>query len=689
MPRGFPLEQIRNMAIIAHIDAGKTTITERILYYTGRTYKIGGVDEGTAVMDWMEQEKERAITITAAATTCYWREHRINIIDTPGHVDFTVEVERCLRVLDGGVVVFDAVAGVEAQSETVWRQADRYDVPRICFINKMDRTGADLYRTLSMIKERLNANPLLLQLPIGSEASFQGIIDLVENKAWHFDGNPDSELQEIAIPESEQAACIEFRETLIEKLAEIDDQIMVAYLSGNSITAAELKLALRRVTLANKGVPILCGSALKNKGIRLLLDAVVSYLPSPLDMPPVKAIDIRKGTKVTRSASDDAPFSALAFKVVSDPFVGRLVYFRVYSGGVKAKTQVLNATRGKRERIGRLLLMHAGHREELTGADTGAIVATLGLKNTFTGDTLCHPSQPVLLESIRFPEPVLSVAIEPKTRADQDKIEQALQRLTEEDPTFKVNYNQETGQTLISGMGELHLEVIVSRLLSEFTVGAKVGKPRVAYKETITVPVRAEGKFIRQTGGHGQYGHVNLELEPVERGSGFQFVNRIKGATIPRQYISAVEVGIKEAMQTGLSASCPLVDIKAILYDGSYHDVDSSEIAFKMAGSMALKNGVVKAKPVYLEPVMKLNIVTPGEFLGDVISDLGSKRGHINSIETQGEMLAIYSLIPLSETFGYATTLRSLTQGRATHSMEFYRYQELPVDLAEQIKTKG
>ena len=471
MPRSFPLDRIRNMAIIAHIDAGKTTITERILYYTGRTYKIGGVDEGTAVMDWMEQEKERGVTIMAAATTCYWQNHRINIIDTPGHVDFTAEVERCLRVLDGGVVVFDAVAGVEAQSETVWRQADRYNVPRICFINKMDRIGANLNRTLSMIKERLHANPLLIQLPLGSEASYEGIIDLVENKAWHFDGNPDSEPLEVTIPESEQAACIEFREALIEKLAELDDQIMAAYLSGNSITAAELRLALRRVTLANKGVPILCGSALRNKGIRPLLDAVVSYLPSPLDMPPVKAIDTRKGAEVTRSASDDAPFSALAFKVVSDPFVGRLVYFRVYSGGVRAKAQVLNATRGKRERIGRLLLMHANHREEVDEADTGAVVATLGLKNTFTGDTLCHPSQPVLLESIRFPEPVLSVAIEPRTRADQDKIEQALQRLTEEDPTFKVNYNEETGQTVISGMGELHLEVIVSRLLSEFMVG--------------------------------------------------------------------------------------------------------------------------------------------------------------------------------------------------------------------------
>jgi len=689
MPRSFPIDKIRNMAIIAHIDAGKTTITERILYYTGRTYKIGAVDEGTAVMDWMEQEKARAITITAAATTCYWQDHRINIIDTPGHVDFTAEVERCLRVLDGGVVVFDAVAGVEAQSETVWRQADRYNVPRICFINKMDRIGANFNRTLSMIKERLSANPLLIQLPLGSEASYEGVIDLVESKAWHFDEDPTLEPQEIAIPESEQAACIEAREALIENLAELDDQIMEYYIDGKSITTAELKLALRRVTLANTGVPVLCGSAQRNKSIQPLLDAIVSYLPSPLDMPPVKAIDTRKGAEVTRSASDDTPFSALAFKVVSDPFVGRLVYFRVYSGRVKVKSQVLNATRGRRERIGRLLLMHASHREEVTEADTGAIVATLGLKNTFTGDTLCHPAHPVLLESIRFPEPVISVAIEPKTRADHDKIGEALQRLTEEDPTFKVDYNQETGQTVISGMGELHLEVIVSRLLSEFMVGAKVGKLWVAYKETITVPVQVEGKFVRQTGGHGQYGHVCLELEPGERGSGFQFVDRIRGGTIPRQYIPAVEAGIKEAMQTGLLTGCPLVDIKASLIDGSYHEVDSSELAFKMAGSMALKNGVVKAKPVLLEPIMKLNVVTPGEFLGDVINDLSSRRGHINSIETEGEMLTVNCLIPLAETFGYATVLRSVTQGRATHSMEFYHYQELPAELSDKIKAKG
>ncbi|MFC1860304.1 elongation factor G [Chloroflexota bacterium] len=689
MPRSFPLDKIRNMAIIAHIDAGKTTITERLLYYTGRTYKIGAVDEGTAVMDWMEQEKERAITITSAATTCSWQNHRINIIDTPGHVDFTAEVERCLRVLDGGVVVFDAVAGVEAQSETVWRQADRYHVPRICFINKMDRVGADLERTVSMIRERLGANPLLIQLPLGNEASLEGVIDLVENKAWHFDDDPKLKPREVAIPESEKMVLVKAREALIEGLAELDDQIMESYLEGKSISTAELKQALRRVTLADTGVPILCGSAQKNKGIQPLLNAIVSYLPSPLDMPPVRTIDTRKGVEVTRSANDDEPFAALAFKVVSDPFMGRLVYFRVYSGGVKAKTEVLNATRGKRERIGRLLLMHASRREELTEADTGAIVATLGLKDTFTGDTLCHPSRPVLLESIRFPEPVISVSIEPKTRADQDKMGQALLRLTEEDPTFKVDYNEETGQTVISGMGELHLEVIVSRLLSEFMVGAKVGRPWVAYKETITIPVQAEGKFVRQTGGHGQYGHVCLELEPGERGSGFQFIDHIRGGAIPRQYISPTGAGVREAMQTGLLAGCPLVDIKATLYDGSYHDVDSSDIAFKMAGSMALKNGVAKAKPVLLEPVMKLSVVTPGEFLGDVIGDLNSRRGHINSIETEGEMLSIFALVPLAETFGYTTALRSLTQGRATHSLEFYRYQELSVELAEQIKSRG
>jgi len=688
VPRSFPLDHIRNIAIIAHIDAGKTTITERILYYTGRTYKIGEVDEGTAVMDWMEEEKRRGITITAAATTCYWQEHRINIIDTPGHVDFTAEVERSLRVLDGGVVVFDAVAGVEAQSETVWRQADRYGVARICFINKMDRIGANFDRTLSMIKEQLRANPLPLQLPLGSEESFDGIIDLVENKAWHFDTNPDLPPVEVAIPRSERERCNQFRQMLIERLAEVDEHILAAYLGGSSITPDELRRAITKVTVAAKGVPILCGSALKNKGIQPLLDAIVSYLPSPVNMPPVRAIDMRSGGEVSRPPRDDAPFSALVFKVVSDPFVGRLVYFRVYSGRVKVGAQVLNSTRGKRERIGRLLRMHANHREEITEADTGDIVATLGLKNTFTGDTLCHYSQPVLLEPIRFPEPVLSVAVEPRTRADQDKLGTALQRLTEEDPTFKVNYDREAGQIIISGMGELHLEYLVSRLLSEFGVGAKVGKPKVAYKETITVPVAVEGRFIRQTGGKGQYGHVWLRLEPMERGSGFQFVDEIKGNAIPKQYIPAVEIGIKEAMENGVVAGYPIVDIKATIHDGSYHEVDSSEMAFKMAGSMALRDGVMKAKPILLEPIMKLEIVAPEPFLGDIMGDLNSRRGHIEFIGTRDEIAVIRALVPLAETFGYATSLRSLTQGRANHTLEFYRYQEVPAELADQITGK-
>jgi len=689
VPRSFPLEHIRNIAIIAHIDAGKTTVTERILYYTGRTYKIGNVDEGTAVMDWMEQEKKRGITITSAATICNWQDHHINIIDTPGHVDFTAEVERCLRVLDGGVVIFDAVAGVEAQSEAVWRQADRYHVPRICFINKMDRIGANFDRSLSMIEERLQANPLPIQLPLGHETSYEGIVDLIENKAWSFGENYDSEPLEVPLPESERAIYTKFRQALIEKLAECDDQIMIAYLEGNAIAATELKLALRRATLANKVVPILCGSALRNKGIQPLLDAIVSYLPSPLDMPPIRAIDAKTGAVVTYPPRDDVPLSALAFKIVSDPFMGRLVYLRVYSGRVKAGAQIFNPTRGNRERIGRLLLMHANHREEIDETDTGAIVATLGLKNTFTGDTLCHPSHHILLEPICFPEPVLSVAIEPRTRADQDRMGEALQRLTEEDPTFKVNYNQETGQTVISGMGELHLEVIVNRLLSEFRVGAKVGKPQVTYKETITIPARAEGKFIRQTGGHGQYGHVCLELEPLERGTGFQFVDRVKSGAIPKQYIKAIEAGIKEATETGVLAGYPTIDIRAILYDGSYHEVDSSEIAFKMAGSIALRNGITKAKPTLLEPIVKLEVVTPEQFLGDIIGNINSRRGHIEAIETQSETCTIHSFIPLAETFGYTTSLRSLTQGRATHSMEFYRYQELPAELADQIKIMG
>ena len=689
MPRNFPLERIRNIAIIAHIDAGKTTVTERILYHTGRTYKIGEVDEGTTVMDWMEEERRRGITITAAATTCYWQEHRINIIDTPGHVDFTAEVERSLRVLDGGVVVFDAVAGVEAQSETVWRQADRYGVPRICFINKMDRVGANFNRIISMIEERLHAKPLPVQLPLGSETNYIGVIDLVENKAWSFEGDPTTPPIEIAIPESEQAKCAQAHQALIEKLAESDDQILAAYLEGASISPADLRQALRKVTLAAKGVPILCGSAQKNKAVRPLLDAIINYLPSPADMPPVRATDIRVGGEVVRPARDDAPFSALAFKVVSDPFVGRLVYFRVYSGTVKVGAQVFNSTRGKRERIGRLLLMHANRREEVDEVGAGAIVATLGLKNTFTGDTLCHYSQPVLLEAIRFPEPVLSVAIEPRTRADQDKLGGTLTKLTEEDPTFKVNYDQESGQTVISGMGELHLDYLVGRLLSEFGVKAQVGKPKVAYKETITLPVEAEGKFIRQSGGRGQYGHIAIRLEPMERGGGFQFVDQVKGGALPKQYILAAEKGIKEAMETGVVSGYPVVDIKATIYDGSYHEVDSSDIAFKMAGSIALRDGVTRAKPALLEPVMKIEVVAPDEFLGDIIGDLNSRRGNIESIETREGMAVIHALTPLSETFGYATSLRSLTQGRAAHSLEFCQYEELPAELADQITGKA
>jgi elongation factor G len=681
----FPLADIRNMAFIAHIDAGKTTVTEKILYYTGQTYKVGAVDEGTAVMDWMDQERQRGITIKAAATTCYWRNCRINIIDTPGHVDFTAEVERSLRVLDGGVVVFDAVSGVEAQSETVWRQADRYHVPRICFINKMDRVGANFQHAVSMIEERLRTRPLPIQLPLGNEADFQGVIDIIEKRAWSFDGEAGTEPSEVPIPESEQTKVNRFHQALIEKLAELDDQILVAYLDGRDPSVAELKAALRRVTVANKAVPIICGSALRNRGIQQLLDAICDYLPSPLDMPPVRATDMKTGSEVTCPASDDAPFTALAFKVVSDPFVGRLVYFRVYSGRVETGDQVYNSVFGKRERIGRLLLMHANHREEISEADTGAIVATLGLKNTFTGDTLCDPSQPVLLESIRFPEPVLSVAIEPKTRADQDRMGEALQKLAEEDPTFKVTYNQETGQTIISGMGELHLEVLIRRLLSEFGVGAKVGKPRVAYKETITVPTKAEGRFIRQTGGHGQYGHVMIELEPGERGSGLQFIEHIRGNAIPRHFVPPIEAGIKEAMEAGILAGYPVIDVKATIYDGSWHEVDSSELAFKIAASMAFKDGMAKAKPILLEPIMKLEVVTPEQFLGDIISDLNSRRAHIESIETYGEISTIHALVPLAETFGYATSLRSMTQGRATHSMEFHQYRQMPEELAAQV----
>ena len=691
MARTFPLDKVRNIGIIAHIDAGKTTTTERILFYTGRTYKVGEVDEGTAVMDWMQQERERGITITAAATTCHWREHRINIIDTPGHVDFTAEVERSLRVLDGGVVVLDAVAGVEAQSETVWRQADRYGVPRICFINKMDRVGADFHRTVEMIEERLRARPIPIQLPWGKENRFQGVIDLIDNKAWLFSDDVGAMPVEMPVPEEQKDEANEHRQSLIERLAENDDQLMLLYVEGGDIPTHEVRAAIRRLTMASRIVPVLCGSALRNKGIQPLLDGVIEYLPSPLDMPPVHAINPETGEEVLRQASDDAPFSALAFKVVADPFMGRLVYFRVYSGKVKVGAQVLNASKGHKERLGRLILLHANHREELDEVDTGGIAATLGLRNTFTGDTLCEPSQPMALEPIRFPGPVISMVIEPKSKSDQDRLGEVLNKLSEEDPTFGVRSDAETGQTLIAGMGELHLEVLVDRMLREFNVAVRVGKPQVAYKETITVAVEAEGRFIRQFGGRGQYGHVWLRLEPGVRRSGFRFLDRVRGGAIPKEYIRAVEAGVKEALESGVLAGYPLVDIKATLYDGSFHEVDSSELAFKMAGSIALKDGVSRAKPVLLEPIMKLELVMPAQFLGDVIGDLNSRRGHIEGIETHAETCVVYALVPLAETFGYATDLRSLSQGRASYSLEFDCYREVPANQRDQIigKVKG
>ena len=688
MTRTFPLDKLRNIGIIAHIDAGKTTVTERVLFYTGRTYKVGAVDEGTAVMDWMAQERERGITITAAATTCHWQEHRINIIDTPGHVDFTAEVERSLRVLDGGVVVLDAVAGVEAQSETVWRQADRYRVPRVCFINKMDRVGADFHHTVSMIEERLRAKAIPLQLPWGEESNFKGVIDLVDNKAWLFSDDVSAPRVEAPVPEEKREEVAGHRQLLIEKLAENDDQLMLLYVEGEEIQSSQIKAAIRRLTVNNRIVPVLCGSALRNKGVQSLLDAIVDYLPSPLDIPPVPVIDSQTGEADVRQPSDDAPFSALAFKVVADPFMGRLVYFRVYSGKVKAGMQVLNSSKGRKERLGRLILMHANRREEVEDIDTGSIAATLGLKDTFTGDTLCDPARPVLLEAIRFPEPVLSMVIEPKSKADQDKLGEAMNKLTEEDPTFKVRTEQETGQTLISGMGELHLEVLIDRMLREFNVRVRVGKPQVAYKETITIPTEIEGRFIRQFGGRGQYGHVWLRLEPGERGSGFRFVDQIRGGDIPKEYIPAVEAGVREALETGVLAGYPIVDIKVALFDGSFHEVDSSELAFKMAGSIALKDGARKANPILLEPIMKLEVVMPAQFLGDVIGDLNSRRGHVEGIETHGDTCVVRALVPLAETFGYATILRSLSQGRATYSLEFHCYRDLPASLAEQIEVK-
>lgn len=689
MPRTVPLERTRNIGIIAHIDAGKTTTTERILFYTGKTYKMGEVHDGTAVMDWMEQERERGITITAAATTCFWQDHRINIIDTPGHVDFTVEVERSLRVLDGGVVVFDAVAGVEPQSETVWRQADKYHVPRICFINKMDRTGANFWRTIEMITDRLGARPVPIQLPVGVESTFRGIIDLVDDSLIAYADDLGTRLLETEIPDEYKAEVAEHREKLLEAAAEIDDQIMAKYVEGQAVSPEEIKAALRKGTLEGKLVPVLCGSSLRNKGVQPMLDAIVDYLPSPLDVPPVKGTNPKTEAEESRKVSDAEPFSALAFKIVSDPFVGRLAYIRVYSGRLSSGSYVLNSTKGQKERVGRLLLMHANHREDVSEIFAGDIAAVVGLKNTFTGDTLCDPNRPIILEAIRFPEPVISIAIEPKTKADQDKMAGALARLAEEDPTFKMRSDPETGQTIISGMGELHLEVIVDRMMREFRVEANVGRPQVAYKETITVPVEAEGRFVRQTGGRGQYGHVWLKLEPMGPGQGFEFVNAIVGGVIPKEFIPAVEAGVREALEGGVLAGYPMVDIRATLYDGSYHEVDSSELAFKIAGSMAFKSGAEKAKPILLEPIMMIEVVVPEEFLGDVMGDISSRRGHIEGVEPRGANQAVRAFVPLAEMFGYATELRSMTQGRGSYSMEFSHYQETPRALAEDVISKA
>lgn len=688
----FPLEKTHNIGIMAHIDAGKTTTTERILYYTGVTYKIGEVHEGTAVMDWMVQEQERGITITSAATTCFWKDHRINIIDTPGHVDFTIEVERSLRVLDGAVAVFDSVAGVEPQSETVWRQANKYGVPRIAFMNKMDRVGADFFMSVNSMIDRLGANPVPIQIPIGSEEKFRGPIDLVRMKAIYFDDETlGAKYVEGDIPDEFMPQAREYREKLLEAISDVDENIMEKFLGGEEISEAEIRATLRKGTIELKLTPVLCGSAFKNKGVQLLLDAIIDYLPSPLDIPPVSGMNPEDGSEIIRKASDTEPFSAIAFKVMTDPFVGQLTFMRVYSGVLSAGSYVYNSTKDTKERVGRLLKMHANKREEIKEVAAGDIAAAVGLKSTLTGDTLCDEKNTIILEAMEFPEPVISVAIEPKTKADQEKLSQSLAKLAQEDPSFKVSFAEETGQTIISGMGELHLEIIVDRLLREFKVGANVGRPQVAYKETVRAASKAEGKFVRQSGGRGQYGHVYIELEPMESGKGFEFVNKVVGGTIPREYIPAVEKGIKEAMDTGVLAGYPVVDIKATLYDGSYHEVDSSEMAFKIAGSMAFKDAAKKAKPVLLEPVMSVEVVTPEEYMGDVIGDLNSRRGKIQTLEKRGNAQVIRAEVPLAEMFGYATDLRSKTQGRAAYTMQFSHYDEVPKGISDGIiaKVKG
>ena len=686
---GIPLERTRNIGIIAHIDAGKTTVSERILFYTKKIYKLGEVHEGAATMDWMEQEQERGITITAAATTCFWADHRINLIDTPGHVDFTVEVERSLRVLDGAVVVFDGVAGVEPQSETVWRQADRYQVPRFCFVNKLDRTGADFWRVVDMIRDRLGANAVPLQVPMGGESSFRGVIDLLNMKAITYGNDLGDQVEVGEIPAELRADAQSHREKLVEALADLDDDIAHRYLEGEEIDADTLRRALRTGTLAYRIVPVLCGSALKNKGIQPMLDAVIDYLPSPLDVPPVTGRDPRSGEEVTRPTDPDAPFAALAFKIAADPFVGKLAFFRVYSGTLKTGSYVYNSSKGGKERIGRLLQLHANHREEIESVSAGDIAAAVGLKNTYTGDTLCDEAKQIVLEAIIFPEPVIELAVEPKTKADQDKMAIALQRLAEEDPTFRVSTDEESSQTRIAGMGELHLEVIVDRMLREFKVQANVGRPQVSYREAIRKPARAEGRFVRQTGGKGQYGHAVLQIEPLERGSGFEFESKIVGGAVPREFWRAIEQGIREALQGGVTAGYPVIDLKATLVDGSYHEVDSSEMAFKIAGSMAVKEGVARADPAILEPVMKVDVTTPEDFMGDVIGALNAKRGHIDGIDEHGTSRVIHAQVPLAEMFGYATDLRSMTQGRATYSMEFSRYAEVPTNLANELIAKS
>jgi elongation factor G len=683
VPREFPLEKIRNIGIMAHIDAGKTTTTERILFYTGKIHKLGETHEGAAQMDWMEQEQERGITITSAATTCHWKGHRINVIDTPGHVDFTVEVERSLRILDGAVAVFCAKGGVEPQSETVWRQADKYHVPRMAFVNKMDIIGADFFNAVNMIKDRLKANPVPIQIPIGKEDNFRGVVDLVNMNARIYNDDLGQDIEIVDIPEDLKDLANEYREHLLENIAEHDEDLMVKYLEGEEITSEEIVRAIRVATTKVEITPVLCGSSYKNKGVQPLLDAIVDYLPSPIDIPPVKGVAVDSDEEEERISSDDEPFSALAFKIVTDPYVGKLAYFRVYSGTLKSGSYVYNPIKGKRERIGRILLMHANKREEVDEVYAGDIAAAVGLKDTSTGDTLCDVDNPIVLETMEFPEPVIEVAIEPKTKASQEKMSIALAKLAEEDPTFKTYTNEETGQIIIAGMGELHLEIIVDRLLREFKVEANVGSPQVAYKESISVPAEADTKYVRQSGGRGQYGHVKIKIEPYEEG--YEFVNSIVGGAIPREYIPAVDSGIQEAMHAGIIGGYPVLDIKVTLYDGSYHEVDSSEMAFKIAGSMAFKEAMAKAKPVLLEPIMKVEVIMPEEYMGDVIGDINSRRGRIEGMESRNGVQVVKGFVPLAEMFGYATDLRSNTQGRATYSMQFDHYEPVPNSIAEKV----